>query len=346
MRWLTFFVVFSAPVFVTHIAVAQNPTLNRKLGNRIEFRALNQKSKSFGWSQGIKNKDISVSEYIISPKDTYSSIIEKNGIRSDPNSIEVFKKLNKNRYPVRKLPPGKTMVIIRNQGDEHLEIMLDRKLKQKLELKEKILRDQRKQLNSWVGRQNNEQKAIQIKKLQETLISRVQQLKTTGYALDRTALKVTDEALGMVKQITEELIQKNKPPSNRLLRFLEKIASAISSFSLSAQNTDAPYINTQIETISHKTQKPIDKLNVCFKYAIALWLFQAEESNRGKKPNWPCNETFDSLSSPASKLFKSELKYVVWAKNNLTRVSEYRVITIIANQRDGSFKFELGVTGN
>ena len=255
---------------------------------------------------------ISLDKHVIMPKDTYYSIIEQYGIRADPNSILLYKYLNEDLYPTWGLPLGETLdVVSSDKSIGKLTVALDVDLKQRIESGEKTLRDQRGELGPWVVGQGANPGAIRWQALHNGVISEVQQLKTTGYALDRANLEALTEALGLIENTTRELINSNRQPTTEELTGIQRLFEKISSFSLVAKNTDGTKVNVYVRTIIRETGKPKLGLNVCFKPAIAWNNFQA--SNPNEMPNWRCDTVFDRPSSPAWKLFSPDLEYIIWA---------------------------------
>ena len=79
---------------IVQTAFAQEPLLNQEMRNRIEFRDIKKPGQSLTWDEAIERGAISLKSHAIAPNDTYSSIIEQYGIRSDPNSIELYRRRN------------------------------------------------------------------------------------------------------------------------------------------------------------------------------------------------------------------------------------------------------------
>ena len=331
MHWLICAVTVVVLALVSHNVDAQDLGLGPNFHHHLELRTLGQEQKSFSWGEGINNKMISLGEHVIAPNDTYSSIIEQYGLRADPNSILLYRHLNKYHYPVRVLIPGETLPIV--IGNQPLKVALDTDLKQQIESREKRLRDQRDELGPWVQGQNANRDAMRWQNLHHEIISAVQQLRTTGYALDRANLEALTEALGIVENITREAINSNRQPTKEELSYKSKIFERLRSLFSAAKNTNGTKVNVYVKTITRGTEKEKGGLNVCFKPAIAWDNFRV--SNPEAMPNWRCDTVFDRPSSPAWKLFSPDLEYIIWAVSGsiqtasvATRVSDYREVKI------------------
>ena len=343
MHWLFYVILIFSTTLMTRVGASQDlrPGPDMAVTNRVELRTLDTARHSYSWQEALNNDLISVSQHVIEPDETYSSIIEDNGLRADPISIKVTRELNEDRFSVTALPPGESLFVISASQFTPLAVALDSDLKQNIELRELELHGQSAQLDTWGKEQGSTPDVARTQKIYNDIVTNIQQFRTTGYAVDRPNLQSIDESLNVAKTLFQDIINENRPPSERELNYLSKIHDVIKSINTSASDTDADKINTHILTIIPETKLQRHGLNVCFRDAMAWYKFKW--SNPDQEPEWQCTKKFNTLSSPAKKLFAPHLIYVVWATFGTTRVSQFNVIKIERNNNN-NFRHELAVS--
>ena len=340
MRYSVKLVVLSAPALLAQGAESQVPVPDESLLERVEIRTLEEDLPSLSWQEAIDTNVIEQGQHVIVAGDTYVSIIEQYGLRADPNSILMYKELNRDRFSARGLPLGALLSIVVGQQDS-LAVVLDTDLKRSISATEMELLEQRTLLRERVEDSTTAQEFTKGSELHAAIISEVQLIKETGYALDRGVLESTRETLDVVKDIASRMLDDGRPTESDLT-FLESSREALHSARVVSRNTDRDKTVAYIVTVRVNSGEVVDNLTVCFEPALKLLLHRHKHGSR--TPEWKCDRSFHSLSSPAKSLFDSGLKYVVWATRGAATVFEFREVTIEANRRDGSFRYELHVT--
>lgn len=324
---------------VTPPVFAQQQPLDADVRMYIEFRNPSQPSQSFTWNEGIERGIISVEDHEILLHDTYSSIIEKYGVRPDPNSIELYRQINKDRYPVRELPLNNKMSVIAVETEMPLLISTNPDMKAKIESQELALRGRREAIRSWLRGHSHRDTAKQAEDSYKKILTETQRLKMTGYALERSLLSSTQEALHVVNDIVDDMVESSRLPTTEELAFLRGVAQTFNVQGLAATDTDGNRIEAHVATLNPKNGEEQHHLSVCFEPALKLLIFRHQYPH--DEPRWRCDESFDTLSSPAKRPFKRHLKYAIWAVDGRTRVSVYRIVTIEPNMPNGTFRHEL-----
>ena len=230
------------------------------------------------------------------------------------NSIDIYRQLNRDRFPVRELQPGATMLVIDIQNPNLFTISVHSDIKEKIAQKESSFRQSRQKLPAWAQQIPNNEVVVQTQTIYEQISGNIQQLKLTGYALDRSFLNSTDEMLQVVNDITEDFVANGRPPTENESKFLHSTEEFTDSLYLAASDTDGNLIKTSIKTITGTPQNEMIKeeisgLSVCYENASKLYLFKQKYPNQ--KPDWPCTNSFVELSSPARHEFKRHLMYVI-----------------------------------
>lgn len=325
----------------SNFADSQEITVPPDVRDHIRFHNMENPDQSFTWNEGIEGGQFSIKSHVISPNDTYTSVIETFGIRADPNSIDLTRKLNEDRFPVKALPPNQNLYVISPVDNQQFVVTVHPILKAEINARAQELRSQRDAVDAWAAQHSTDRVAARARDLYHRLIENIQLLRVAGYALDRSALTSIDDALQEVEIVRTRLTTDRGVSSTEAQGFFSDVAEAFSSFVDAATNTDGSRIATEIITIDRKTSDEIDELNVCFKYALSLQTFRKRHPDR--EPNWSCDETFSTLSSPARGQFKQHLKYVIWAVDSTERVSKYEIISIKPNPGEDTFQHELAI---
>ena len=333
------FLGIALATLATQPVLAQHQALDADVRSHIEFRIPNRLGQSFTWDEGMERGVISLEDHEILPHDTYSTIIEKYGIRADPVSIDLYRQINKDRYPVRELPLKKKLSVVVGGAGMPLVIFVNSDMKTTIASQESALRGQRQAIRTWVQEHSYGVAAKQVEHSYEKILAKTQQLKITGYALDRPFLASTQEALNLVNLIVNKIVKSSRLPTEEELTFLQSVAQIFGLQNKAARDTDGNKIEANIATINPKNGEEQDDLSVCFRPALKLLLFRYWNPN--EEPRWSCDEAFDTLSSPAKRPFKRHLKYVIWAVDGTARVSIHRIVTIEPNMPNGTFRHEL-----
>ena len=335
MRWLL--CVIAVVTVVSPPLVAQDIGPAQGLRDHTEFRTLGRARQSLPWQKAEADNLISLGKHVIAPNDTYFSIIESYGIRADPNSIRLTRALNEDRFEVRSLPVDETLLVIINKQRAPLAVALDSDLKLLIDRRLITFDGKRRELDAWVTEKGD----IRTQELYNGIFVAVQNFRRTGYALDRSVLRSTDQALRVVEDITRALTTERRLPNERERTVYEIVFEGLQQLFSLASNTDEAGTSVRVATISPEGRH-IDGLNVCFSQALNLRIFRALNGH-DQDPDWSCVTSFDNLSSPAERLFEKSLEFAIWATRDQHRVSEYRIISIEKNQTDGSFYYELAV---
>lgn len=342
MRLLATAISIGLLVGVAPNAYSQEFAISPDLRAHIEFRSLgSQRIDSFTWEEGIKRKAFSIVEHVIEPNETYSSIIERYGIRSDPVSIKFHRKLNEDRFIVRGLQPGTVFVAIKPNQEDQMAISMYPQIKSQTEQTEQSLRSRQPAIRAWSEGHPGNSTVMHARELYEGIVNDVQQFRVTGYALDRSELELTNQALREIESIMDSVLAGNRRLEEKELTFFEQVGSWLNLQVASAGDTDSSTIETRIRTKVRDSMKERSGLSVCFKNAMHLYLHKRQFPKR--KPQWSCDEDFHTLSSPAKSRFRRSLQYVIWAVDSDQRVSEHKVIEIEPNQSDGTFEGDLAV---
>ena len=284
---------------------------------------------------------VSSYEHVIEPNETYSSIIERYGVRSDPVSIELYRKLNGDIFDVRKLPPGSRFFAIKPDTEDRMAISMYSQLKSQTEQREQSLRSHHRAIQVWSGEHPETSAVMQARELYDGIVNDVQQFRLTGYASDRTELEMTNQALQEIESIIDDVLAENRPPEESELTFFQRVKRHFSFLVASAQDTDSSKIETRIRTKVRDSMRERFGLSVCFKDAMHLFLHDRQFPDQ--EPQWSCDEEFHTLSSPAKSQFRRNLQYVIWAIDSVQRVSDYKIIAIEPNQFDGTLERDLAV---
>ena len=318
---------------------AQDISPGPRFLDHVEFRTLSPTRQSFSWQQAEFENIISLGNHVIAPNDTYFKIIERYGMRADPNSLRLIRALNDDRFEVLELPVGGILQVIVNQQSEPMVVALDTDLKESIERRLTTFKNKRDTLDVWVVEQGDRRTQV----LYQSIIEAVQGFRETGYALDRAVLSSVNEALDIGSNIIRSFTAERRLPNDWEIKILEIISETIRSVFSVASDIDENRITVRVATVVQEDHRHISGLQVCFRLAMDLLIYRAKYGVN-QNPKWGCSVAFDSLSSPAVKRFVQDLGFVIWATHDSARVSEYQIIRIEPNQPDDSFHSVLPVS--
>ena len=320
------------------VAMAAEVGLEGEVLDGIELRYLEGSDESLTLREGLEHGVMSFGEHLIEQDDSYASIIERNGLRADPNSIDFYRSLNSDRFSVRALPLGKVLTVLISEDPNRLAIEQYPQLKAKVIDAQLGLREIRDELS---GRAKTSEVA-EVKQASDVIgdiVSMTQQLEVAGYAVEPPVLEATGDALEEVGDIGRELIELGRRPTSEDLQIMTGTLDGVSRANIVARDIDGARTRTHIKTID-SVAKERHGLTVCFRDAMDLRLFRIRQGHNAD-PDWRCDHTFDDMSSPARKQFEPRLQFVVWATRGVDRVSAFRIVEIEANREDGTYWYEL-----
>ena len=342
MRILFLISGFAAIFGLAGVALAQ--------GERVKIsHALESRSEFYALDKGLELKrplDVAIDEgyvtpraYTVQPNDTLSTILERHGLRADPSSIQTLYELNEHIIEPKKLQPGQQIWILGLDKGRAIEvdqarIALDTEIKRSIGRDVANLRSKRNELDSWISVRRDVPEAVAAYEAYQDLLKNLSELRTTSYALEPETLTATDEAVSKVNELYGSIIAARRTPEANELSFLRMINDEVGGYTTAAQDYHHAWIPTEIVTINTSTNEHVQGLSVCFEPVI----------RRPPDPKNTCRANFDTLSSPAKKRFQYNLNYVIWAVRNGNAVSKIHRISVLPNQHDGRFVYELPVS--
>ena len=339
MAWRVWLLSVAAALNATN-ATGTEAELSPEFSERLDLRFIGDTQEPFNWQEGVDRGIVDLDMHVIKPDDTYTSIIEEHGVRPDPVSIDLYNSINDNRYPARALPPGEVLSVVVNRAVRPLVIGIDGDFKAHIYERQTSLRNRLVDFDEWPETQGAGRDIANARTLLEGIVHNMQSFELSGYAVDRTTLGSTSEALSVVEAIAERATSGHMQPTAKELSFLRTFRDVMADVTVAARAVDRPKVPTKIATIG-RTGQPKNDLTVCYENAIARDVFEFQ--NNGADPDWECDNAFHTLSSPARHVFKSNLVYTVWVTLGTERVSEYRDVRIEPNRTDGSFWQQLSV---
>lgn len=346
LRFMAAIIASTGAIGAGH-AIAEVGDLSAKLkfNTEVRFYAEDGVVKKV-WEDALADGSITTQTYKVQQDDTLGKIFARQGLRTDQNSVDLVNALNGYRLAPKNLTPGDDITILSRgtsgkvPAHKSWGIVIAADKKADLDEQYMTLRDWGGKLAEWTGQPGSASETAQTKKLYRQIMEGMGELRTSWYATDPASLDGLNDAMADVNGKFSAI---SYDPSWHLadkdLDDLAVINNEVIHQVWFMRNYDQPKVPVEVVTRSAVSGEEVPGLSVCYRKGAHYERYK--KINNAPKPDWECSSSFDSLSSPARNAFYRNAGFVIWVERGGRQVSDYHILDIEPNQKDGRFVKEV-----